>query len=56
MLLIIASILVVTFFFGLCSHFTPPVLVLLCIAITTDLSSEKTIFLKAVIHAERSGM
>lgn len=41
MLLIVTSILVVHFFFGLCSHFTLPVLVLLCIAITTDLSSEK---------------
>jgi hypothetical protein len=49
--------IVVHFFFRLCTHFTLPVLVLLCIAITTDLSSGKTIFfLKAVVHAKRSGM
>ncbi len=42
--MLLTSILVVHFFFGLCTHFTLPVLVLLCIAITTDLSSGKTIF------------
>jgi hypothetical protein len=50
------SILVVHFFFGLCTHFTLPVLVLPCISITTDLSSGKTNFLKAVVHAKRSGV
>jgi hypothetical protein len=51
--MLLTSILVVHFFFGLCTHFTPR-LVLLCIAITTDLSSDKTFFLKAVVHAKRS--
>jgi hypothetical protein len=42
--MLLTSILVVHFFVGLCTHFTLPVLVLLCIAIATDLSSGKTIF------------
>lgn len=41
--LLLTSILVVHFLFGLCTHFTLPVLVLLCISIT-DLSSEKNNF------------